>query len=73
LTRRARILLATSASGEVIGLLVDEVKQVVRLSESEIEVAAQALGGDMAEHVLGVGRPGGMFLVLLDLKAIVRE
>jgi len=71
LTRRARILLATSEAGEVIGLLVDEVRQVVRLSEAEIEVAASALGGDVAEHVLGVGRPEGAFLILLDLRAIV--
>lgn len=71
LGRRARILLATAESGEVIGLLVDEVRQVVRLSENEIEMAAATLGGDVAEHVLGVGRPEGAFLVLLDLKAIV--
>lgn len=71
LGRRARILLAMSEVGEVIGLLVDEVRQVVRLSEAEIEMAAAALGGDVAEHVLGVGRPDGAFLVLLDLRAIV--
>lgn len=69
-TRRARILLTTADSGEVIGLLVDEVRQVVRLSENEIEIAA-ALGSDVSEHVLGVGRPEGAFLILLDLSAIV--
>ncbi len=73
LGRRTRILLATADAGEVTGLLVDEVRQVVRLAESEIEVAAQALGGDLAEHVLGVGRPGGVFLILLDLNAIVKD
>lgn len=72
-TRRTRILLVTGATGDVSGLLVDEVRQVVRLAEGEVEVAAAALGGDVAEHVLGVGRPGGMFLVLLDLKAILRD
>lgn len=72
LGRRSRILLATDG-GEVTGLLVDEVRQVVRLAESEIEVAAQALGGDLAEHVLGIGRPGGVFLILLDLNAIVKD
>jgi chemotaxis signal transduction protein len=60
-------------SGEVTGLLVDDVRQVVRLAESEIEIAAAALGGDVAEHVMGVGRPGGVFLVLLDLKAILKD
>jgi chemotaxis signal transduction protein len=56
----------------VIGLLVDEVRQVVRLAEAEIEVAEAALGSDVAEHVIGVGRPTGMFLVLLDLKALMK-
>lgn len=73
LGRRTRILLSTAQSGEAIGLLVDEVRQVVRLAEGEIEVAATALGGDVAEHVLGVGRSDGLFLVLLDLKAILKD
>ena len=41
-TRRARILLVTTDPGEVVGLLVDEVRQVVRLSEDEIELAPRA-------------------------------
>jgi purine-binding chemotaxis protein CheW len=72
-TRRTRILLVTSEWGEVMGLLVDEVRQVVRLAENEVEMAAAALGGDVAEYVLGVGRPQGMFIVLLDLRAIVSD
>jgi len=71
LGRRARILLAVAESGETVGLLVDEVKQVVRLADVEIEPAAVALGGDFSEHVIGIGRPENMFLVLLDLSRIV--
>jgi purine-binding chemotaxis protein CheW len=71
LTRRARILLGAAESGEVIGLLVDEVKHVVRLAANEIEPAATALGGDVSEFVLGIGRPAGEFLILLDLPSIV--
>ncbi len=44
--KRARILLALAESGETVGLLVDEVKQVVRLGDAEIEAATTALGGD---------------------------
>lgn len=69
-TRRARILLVTTDSGDVVGLLVDEVRHVLRLSEDELELAP-SLGGDLAEHVLGVGRPRGEFVVLLDLGAVV--
>lgn len=71
-TRRARILLVTLDSGEVVGLLVDEVRHVVRLSEDELELTP-ALGGDLSEHVLGVGRPRGEFIVLLDLAAVVER
>ncbi|HVY30715.1 MAG TPA: chemotaxis protein CheW [Polyangiaceae bacterium] len=70
-TRRSRILLTTSASGETLGLLVDEVRQVVRLQASEIEAAASTLGSDASEHVVGVARPPGSFVVLLDLKSIL--
>lgn len=70
-SRRSRILLANAASGETIGLFVDEVRHVIRLAESEIEVAASALGGELSEHVLGVGRPDGAFVVLLDLDAVL--
>jgi purine-binding chemotaxis protein CheW len=69
--RRSRILLTTSQSGETMGLLVDEVRQVVRLQASEIEAAAGTLGSDASEHVVGVARPPGSFVVLLDLRAIL--
>lgn len=72
-TRLSRILLATTDSGEIVGLLVDEVRHVVRLSSSEIEVTSNLLGGELADHVLGVGRPTGDFLVLLDLGSVVER
>src|SRR5262245_59490955 len=62
-TRRSRILLTQTDSGEVLGLYVDEVRQVMRLLETEIEVATSILGGDVSEHVLGIGRPEGLVLV----------
>lgn len=71
LTRRARILLVEAQSGEVIGLMVDEVRHVARLSDGEIEVATNLLGGDVSEHVIGIGRPAGEVVVLLNLSSIV--
>ena len=69
--RRARILLTESSGGEVLGLFVDEVRQVVRFPESEIEAATNVLGSVVSEHVLGIARPGGSVIVLLDLSSIV--
>ncbi len=73
LTRRARILLAGAEGGEVVGLLVDEVRQVVRLAETEIELATSVLGGEVSEHVLGIGRPEEGVVILLDLVSIVTK
>ena len=70
-TPRARILLTTSADDEVVGLYVDEVLQVHRLSESEIELAANVLGGQLADYIVGVGRPPGSLLVLIDLAPVI--
>ena len=70
---RARILLADAGTGEQIGLLIDEVRQVWRLAAEEIE-PAHALGGDQPVHIAGIGRPEGArgeILVLLDLRPIV--
>lgn len=66
-TRRARILLS-ECSGEIVGFFVDEVRQVLRLSEGEIESAGAALGGEAPEHVIGIGRPGNDVLILLSLE-----
>jgi len=54
--KHTRVLLVEAPDDEVIGLLVDRVLQVYRLDEDEVELAA-VVGGDMSEHVMGVGRP----------------
>ncbi|HLK46449.1 MAG TPA: chemotaxis protein CheW [Acidimicrobiales bacterium] len=64
--RRTRILLTVLDHGETVGLLVDEVMQVYRLSDRQIE-PAQVLGGDQPAHIAGIGRPEGALLILLDL------
>jgi purine-binding chemotaxis protein CheW len=68
--RHTRILLAADEHGEQIGLLVDEVMQVYRMTESEIE-PAEVLGGDQSAHIAGIGRPEGTLLILLDLNLIL--
>ena len=55
LDKNTRVLLV-DAGNEMLGLLVDAVLQVYRLSEDEIELAS-AVGGDMNEYVMGIGRP----------------
>ena len=70
--RKTRILLADVGNEEQLGLLVDEVLQVYRLADNEIEPAA-ALGGDQPAHIAGIGRPEGALLILLDLKPLLES
>jgi purine-binding chemotaxis protein CheW len=64
--KKSRVLLVEGA-GEQIGLLVDEVVQVYRLAEAEVEPPT-VLGSEQPPHVVGIGRPtGGPVLLLLDL------
>lgn len=70
--KKSRILLVQAADEE-IGLLVDQVLQVYRLSEGEIEPPA-VLGTEQPLHVVGIGRPqGGAVLMLLDLAPLLAE
>jgi purine-binding chemotaxis protein CheW len=78
----ARILLV-QGNDEVLGLWVDEVTQVYRLSPAEIEQAAAVLGANVGSHVAGIGRPRirglrgevhgelDQVLILLDLAALL--
>ncbi len=69
--RKARILLTDAGDDEQLGLLVDEVMQVYRLADSEIE-PANVLGGEQPAHIAGIGRPAGALLILLDLRPILQ-
>ena len=70
ITKRGRILLVMGAENEIIGLYVDEVLQVYRLAETEVEVAGNALG-KLGDYVVGIGRPEGALLILVDLAPIL--
>lgn len=72
--RRGRVLLAKKGDSELVGLRVDEVRHVVRLLPTQIELSSQTLGGEVSEGVRGIGRPhSGEVLVLLDLLALLEK
>jgi purine-binding chemotaxis protein CheW len=66
---RGSIVLAQSG-GKVIGLCVDELRDVQRVARSEIEPADGGVGEGL---VSGVLRAGGDVAILLDVPAIVRQ
>ena len=73
MNKKSRILLV-DAAGEQVGLLVDEVLQVYRLTEADIE-PPDVLGNEQPAHVVGLGRPtgGAVVLLLLDLAPLFSD
>ena len=71
ITKKGRILLVMGANSEIIGLYVDEVMQVFRLAESEVELVNNVLGSKLGDYVVGIGRPDGALLILIDLAPIL--
>jgi purine-binding chemotaxis protein CheW len=56
--------------GRVAGLIVDRVSHVVRFSTDQVVPAPAWVSGLRGEHVQGVVRTGGRFIVLLNLDAL---
>lgn len=59
--------------GQTVGIIVDEVSEVLRISEDSIEPAPAIVGGIAADYLTGVGKIDGRLLVLLDMDRILDE
>jgi chemotaxis signal transduction protein len=67
--------LVVTRDDELFALLVGDVRQVVSLSEQEVEPSPTMLARSEAEFIYGIGRSRGApdrLLILLDLDAILR-
>jgi purine-binding chemotaxis protein CheW len=61
------------AQGQVIGILVDSVAEVVYLRESEIEMTPNVGNEESAKFIQGVSNRGGELLILVDLNKLLGE
>jgi purine-binding chemotaxis protein CheW len=59
--------------GQTVGIIVDEVSEVLRLSHNDIEPPPAMVGGITAEYLTGVGKIEGRLLILLDMNKILSE
>ena len=56
-----------------IGLLVDEVKEVVTLSDDSIEKPSNSNNSEKAKYLLGVGRTHDTLISLLNMQNVIIE
>lgn len=57
----------------VVGIIVDEVKEVVEIEESQVEAVQNIQGKMKISHILGVGKSGENIITLLNLNNIIEE
>ena len=73
ITKKTRIIIIRLDNGEIIGMLVDEVKEVVTLETSQIEKVAYDSGEEKANYLSGVGKDKGELISLLDMNLVFAE
>lgn len=73
ITKTTRIIIIKLDNGEVIGMLVDEVKEVVTLQMSQIEKVSYDSKEDKVNYLSGVGKDKGELISLLDMNLVFAE
>ncbi len=73
ITKTTRIIIIRLDNGEVIGMLVDEVKEVVTLEVSQIEKVSYDSKEDKINYLSGVGKDKGELISLLDMNLVFAE
>lgn len=72
-TKSTRIIILKLEQQGMIGIIVDEVKEVVTLDNEQIEKVAYEAKDMKDNFIYGVGKCDGGLISLLDLNAVVLE
>lgn len=68
-----RIIILKLGQQDLVGVVVDEVREVVSLSEDEIDRNVQASQKEKANFINGIGKNGEELISLFEITAIVDE
>ncbi len=64
-------ILVTEIEGKVVGLIVDEVSEVLRLNPDNIEPPPEMVNSAGSEYITGVGKLEDKIILLLDLAKVL--
>lgn len=73
MTNDSRIIILKIEEQGLMGIIVDEVKEVVTLSTDEIDKVSHDVKDEKANFINGVGKHEGELISLLDLNCVVSE
>jgi len=66
----SRIMVIEVASGEIVGLVVDSVAEVIALPQTVVDKAMMAVADDRAHHILGIVPQDEKLIILVDMKSL---
>ena len=72
-TNNTRIIIVKLEQQGMVGLIVDSVKEVVNLDDSNIEKANLSLAEGGQAYISAVGKMGNSLISLLNLQAVIIE
>lgn len=72
-TNATRIIIVKLEAQSAIGIIVDEVKEVVTLSEENIEKVAADSVDEKAQYLSGIGKNGESLISLLNIAGVIIE
>lgn len=72
-TNTTRIIILKLDQQSEIGIIVDEVKEVVTLEAEEIEKTFYDVKDDRVSYICGIGKHNGELISLLDINAVMAD
>jgi len=64
-------IIVVEIDSKMVGVIVDEVSEVIEIEDSKLSPPPPIIGGIEAEYLKGVGKLGDRLLILLDLDKIL--
>ncbi len=73
ITNQSRIIILKLEVQGLVGILVDEVKEVISLGESEIDRSAQNSKRQGNTYINGIGKSGDELISIFEINSIIDE
>ncbi|MDD5935719.1 MAG: chemotaxis protein CheW [Clostridiales bacterium] len=73
ITNASRILILKIEPQAAVGIIVDEVREVVTIDSESVDKIANASSDEKAAYLSGVGKNGENLISLLNLQAVIIE
>jgi len=72
-TSKTRILIIKLEPQSAVGIIVDEVKNVITLSEDDIDINTSVGNDEKSSYITGVGKQAEGLVTLLNLQGVIIE